>query len=119
VGRRLIHDQKASACFRISSANKTSLSTTDPSRNLLQISALNRHNALDPILVFMQQSISSTTQNENKAKGRERERERERENLFSRKHNSIRFWNRNAKEKKNPNPKLKFQCRLDPDSQGR
>jgi len=83
VGRRLIHDQKASACFRISSANKTSLSTTDPSRNLLQISALNRHNALDPILVFMQQSISSTTQNENKAKGRERERERERERTSS------------------------------------
>jgi hypothetical protein len=110
VGRRLIHDQKASTCFRISSANKTSLSTTDPSRNLLQISALNRHNALDPILVFMQQSISSTTQNENKAK------ERERENLFSRKHNSIKFWNRHAEEKrreekKNPNPKLKLQCR--------
>jgi hypothetical protein len=75
VGRRLIHDQKASTCFRISSANKTSLSTTDPSPNLLQISALNRHNALDPILVFMQQSISSTTQNENKAK-KEREREK-------------------------------------------
>jgi hypothetical protein len=97
VGRRLIHDQKASTCCRISSANKTSLSTIDPSRNLLQISALNRHNALDPILFFMQQSISSTTQNENKAKERERERE---ENLFSRKHNSTRFWNRNAKEKK-------------------
>jgi hypothetical protein len=82
VGRRLIHDQKASTCFRISSANKTSLSTTDPSRNLLQISALNRHNALDPILVFMQQSISSTTQNENKTMEREREREREREPLL-------------------------------------
>jgi len=62
----------------------------------------------------MQQSISSTTQNENKAM--ERERERERENLFSRKHNSIKFWNRHAEEKrreekKNPNPKLKLQCR--------
>jgi len=65
--------------FRISTANKTFLSTTDPSRNLLQISALNRHNALDPILVFMQQSISSTPENENKAKDTERERERERE----------------------------------------
>jgi len=89
VGRRLIHDQKASACFRISSANKTSLSTTDPSRNLLQISALNRHNARDPILVFMQQSISSTTQNENKAKEREREREREREKKTSSPENTI------------------------------
>jgi septum formation inhibitor MinC len=40
-----------------------------------------------------------------------RERERERENLFSRKHNSIKFWNRNAEEKrreKKSKPKIEI-----------
>jgi hypothetical protein len=81
VGRRLIHDQKVSTCFRISTANKTSLSTTDPSRNLLQISALNRHKALNPILVFMQQSISSTTKTKTRQRG-ERERTSSPENTI-------------------------------------
>jgi hypothetical protein len=57
----------------------------------------------------MQQSISSTTQNENNTMERERERERERENLFSRKHNSIKFWNRHAEEKRREEKRKKIQ----------